>query len=59
MRQGPAALARLKTMAGAPAGSANNLMGPITEAARACAAVGEITEILRGVWGEFREPVSL
>jgi methylmalonyl-CoA mutase N-terminal domain/subunit len=53
------ALARLKTTAGAPAGSANNLMGPIMEAVEAYATVGEITEILCGVWGEFKEPVSL
>jgi methylmalonyl-CoA mutase N-terminal domain/subunit len=49
-----AALARLK----AAAGGTDNLMPLILEAAEAYATVGEITGVLREVFGEFREPVS-
>jgi methylmalonyl-CoA mutase N-terminal domain/subunit len=48
------ALARLK----AAAGGTDNLMPLILEAAEAYATVGEITGVLREVFGEFREPVS-
>ncbi len=49
-----AALARLKDAAGGD----ENLMEPICEAVEAYASVGEISGVLREVFGEFREPVS-
>ena len=36
-----------------------NLLPPIIEATRAYATIGEITRVLREVFGEFREPVTL
>jgi len=47
-----AALARLAADAAAPD---HNLMAPIIEAARAYATVGEMCDVLRGVWGTWRE----
>jgi len=47
-------LARLREAARGEA----NLMEPIGEAVEAYATVGEITGVLRGVFGEFREPAS-
>jgi len=41
------------------AASGANVMPSMMEAARAYASLGEITRILREVFGEFREPVSL
>ena len=38
---------------------AENLMESISEAVEAYATIGEITDVLRGVFGEFREPVAL
>ncbi len=35
-----------------------NLMEPISEAVEAYATIGEMTNVLRGVFGEFREPVA-
>ena len=35
-----------------------NLMEPISEAVEAYATIGEITDVLRGVFGEFQEPVA-
>ena len=49
-----AALSRLKDAAE----GTDNLMEPIGEAVEAYATVGEITSVLREVFGEFREPVS-
>jgi methylmalonyl-CoA mutase N-terminal domain/subunit len=45
------ALSRLQ----AAAGSAENLMPPILDAVRAYATVGEMCDVLRGVWGEYEE----
>ncbi|MFN0177316.1 MAG: methylmalonyl-CoA mutase [Gemmatimonadales bacterium] len=52
-RNGPAVTAALAGVASAAAG-AGGLMGPIVEAVRARATVGEISDSLRGVWGVFR-----
>lgn len=38
---------------------AENLMPAILEATRASATIGELTQVLRDVFGEFREPVTL
>ena len=35
-----------------------NLMEAISEAVEAYATIGEITDVLRGVFGEFQEPVA-
>jgi methylmalonyl-CoA mutase, N-terminal domain len=48
-------LARLRTAAQ----GAENLMPAIIEATRAYATVGEISQVLRDVFGEFHEPVTL
>jgi methylmalonyl-CoA mutase N-terminal domain/subunit len=48
-------LARLKDSAQA----GENLMPPILEAVRAYTTVGEITKVLKEVYGEFREPAVL
>ncbi|MBP1704551.1 MAG: Sbm5 [Chloroflexi bacterium] len=37
----------------------DNLLPPIVEAVRAYATVGEITDVLRGAWGEHRETVTV
>ncbi|MBI2132291.1 MAG: methylmalonyl-CoA mutase [Candidatus Tectomicrobia bacterium] len=49
-----ACLARLREAAR----GSGNLMEPILEAVEAYATLGEMTGVLRGVFGEFREPVS-
>ena len=49
-----AALARL----GEAARGSENLMGPIGEAVEAYATVGEITGVLREIFGEFQEPAA-
>lgn len=41
--------------AAAEASADNNLMPPMIEAVRAYATVGEICDVLRGVWGEYEE----
>jgi methylmalonyl-CoA mutase N-terminal domain/subunit len=48
-----AALARVR----ADARSGANLMPAILEAVKAYASVGEITQVLVGVFGRYREPV--
>jgi methylmalonyl-CoA mutase N-terminal domain/subunit len=48
-------LARLHTVAE----GTENLMPAVIEATRAYATVGEITQVLRDVFGEFHEPVTL
>ncbi|HMA40847.1 MAG TPA: methylmalonyl-CoA mutase family protein, partial [Gemmatimonadales bacterium] len=56
-RDGPAvarALARLRDAAGTPDG---RLMPLILEAVRARGTVGEISDVLRGVWGEYRPTI--
>jgi methylmalonyl-CoA mutase N-terminal domain/subunit len=46
---------RLAELKDAARGSAN-LMPPIVEAARAYATLGEMSDVLREVWGEYEEP---
>ena len=41
------------------AGGTENLMPYIMEAVRAYATVGEMTQVLKDVFGEFKEPVGL
>jgi methylmalonyl-CoA mutase N-terminal domain/subunit len=36
-----------------------NLVDPILEAVRAYATVGEISDRLRAIWGEYREHVTI
>ena len=50
-----AALARIR----AEALTNVNLMPAMLDAVRAYATVGEIVRVLKGVWGEFKEPVRL
>jgi methylmalonyl-CoA mutase N-terminal domain/subunit len=52
------AAAALTALRAAAAGS-GNLLPPILEAVRAYASVGEITDVLRSVFGEYRERVIL
>ncbi len=52
------ALDGVKAMALAPATLQNNLMPPIIEAVAAYATVGEICDVLRGVWGEYKDSVT-
>lgn len=49
------ALHDVGAMAAAPATAENNLLPPILEAVKAYATVGEISDVLRGVWGEYSE----
>jgi len=35
----------------------DNLMPPLVEAVKAYCTVGEISDALRGTWGEFQQPV--
>ena len=55
MRQALSALHRLERIAG----TSGSLMPPLLEAVRAEATVGEICDVLRKVYGEYREAVSL
>jgi methylmalonyl-CoA mutase N-terminal domain/subunit len=41
------------------AGGSDNLMPPLIEAARAGATLGEMSDVLRGVWGEYRESATI
>ncbi len=54
-RQVQEALQRLRAAAQGTA----NLMPPIIDATRTYATIGEITQVLREVFGEFREPATL
>lgn len=54
-RRVQAALAHLQDAAK----GAENLMPAILEITRASATIGELTQVLRDVFGEFREPVTL
>jgi len=49
------ALGKINKAAAAEAGADNNLMPLMIEAVRAYATVGEICDVLRGVWGEYEE----
>lgn len=53
------ALDKIRKAASAPEGSASNVMPHIIEAVKAYATRGEITGVLREVWGECREPAIL
>ncbi|MBI4329718.1 MAG: methylmalonyl-CoA mutase [Chloroflexi bacterium] len=53
------ALDEVKAMALAPATIENNLMPPIIEAVRAYATVGEISDVLREAWGEYKDSITV
>jgi len=46
----------LRAAAAEPATSDNNLMPAIIEAVQAYATIGEMCDVFRDVWGEFKEP---
>jgi len=46
----------LSDLEGAARDGAALLMEPIIAAVRARGTVGEISDVLRGVWGEYRSP---
>jgi methylmalonyl-CoA mutase N-terminal domain/subunit len=50
------ALANLKDLAARPPSETGNLMPHLIAAVEAYATIGEICTVLRGVWGEFKEP---
>jgi methylmalonyl-CoA mutase N-terminal domain/subunit len=54
-----AALAGLRDAATRPASSADNLMPHFIAAAAAYATLGEMCQVLREVFGEYREPVAV
>jgi methylmalonyl-CoA mutase N-terminal domain/subunit len=54
-----AALAGLRDAASRPGSSATNLMPHFIRAAEAYATLGEMCGVLRGVFGEYREPVAV
>ncbi len=54
-----AALARLGDLAGRPEGTDANLMPALIECATAYATLGEVCSVLRSVFGEYREPVTV
>ncbi|MGC8780636.1 MAG: acyl-CoA mutase large subunit family protein [Anaerolineae bacterium] len=56
-RDGAAVQAALRRLADAARAEHVNLMDPILEAVSAYATLGEITGVLRQVFGEYREPV--
>jgi len=49
-------LKALRAAAAEPATSDNNLMPAIIEAVQAYATIGEMCDVFRDVWGEFKEP---
>lgn len=53
------ALDEIKIMAAAEPTKANNLFPAVMEAARAYATVGEVCDVLREVWGEYREAAAI
>ncbi|MBI3762675.1 MAG: methylmalonyl-CoA mutase [Chloroflexi bacterium] len=57
-RYQPAATAALEKVRGAAA-NGQNVMPAMMDAVKAYATLGEITKTLKGVFGEFREPVRL
>ena len=54
-----AALAGLRDAASRPGSSETNLMPHFIRAAEAYATLGEMCGVLRGVFGEYREPVAV
>jgi methylmalonyl-CoA mutase N-terminal domain/subunit len=57
-RDGAAVSQALESLRRAAAGT-DNVMPYVLEAVRAYATLGEMTQVLKDVFGEFREPVSL
>ena len=57
-RDGEAVSQALESLRQAAAGT-ENVMPYVLEAARAYATLGEMTQVLKDVFGEFREPVGL
>jgi methylmalonyl-CoA mutase N-terminal domain/subunit len=55
----PQAVGRALEAVRGSAASGANVMPSMMEAARSYASLGEITRVLREVFGEFQEPVSL
>ena len=53
------ALDEVKAVANMEATATNNLMPPVLEAVKAYATYGEICDVLREIWGEWKEPVTL
>ncbi len=53
------ALDELKAAAKSPATATNNLVPPVLDAVKSYATIGEIADVFREVWGEFREPTVL
>ncbi len=54
-----ASLARLRDLAARPGSSGTNIMPALIECAAAYATLGEMCGVLRAVFGEYREPVSV
>jgi methylmalonyl-CoA mutase N-terminal domain/subunit len=54
-----AALAGLRDAASRPGSTETNLMPHFIRAAGAYATLGEMCGVLRGVFGEYREPVAV
>jgi methylmalonyl-CoA mutase N-terminal domain/subunit len=54
-----AAMRRLKELSSAPGSAETNVMPALIEAANAYCTLGEICSVFRGVFGEYREPVSV
>jgi methylmalonyl-CoA mutase N-terminal domain/subunit len=54
-----AALRRLKELSSAPGSAETNVMPALIEAANAYCTLGEMCGVFRGVFGEYREPVSV
>jgi methylmalonyl-CoA mutase, N-terminal domain len=54
-----AALRRLKELSAAPGSAETNVMPALIEAANAYCTLGEMCAVFRGVFGEYREPVSV
>lgn len=50
------ALDEIKALARLEPTAENNLVPPVLDATRCYATVGEVCDILREVWGEYREP---
>jgi methylmalonyl-CoA mutase N-terminal domain/subunit len=58
-RRDPAGAARALTALEDAARGPQNLMPPLVDAARAGATVGEMTDVLRRVWGEYEESPAI
>ena len=54
-----AALRRLKDLSARPGSAETNVMPALIEAANAYCTLGEMCGVFRGVFGEYREPVSV